>query len=205
MNKIIYICLIILMSACASQSKHTDKINVNPNEDVHSNSSGIISLIDTNAKPIKKTSSKQEKIPYDKRITIFLNDVLNIENLNLFYYDKYFNQTSEIEYIMRNAYNDSILSPFILKSKKNVSIALSYINWRLNKVGIHNAKEIKNIIQLKTKEEFARVFKIEFDNNEIFYILYYEEPDLEEPIIGNIYDKNRVTLIPDNNVWDKLE
>jgi len=82
---------------------------------------------------------------------------------------------------------------------------LSYINWRLNKVNIHSADEIKNIIQLNTKEEFAKLFKIEFYSNEIFYILYYEEPDLQEPIIGNIYDKNRVTLIPDNNVWDKLE
>lgn len=118
MNKIIYILAVIFMLSCSSQSQHTNKINVNLNKDVHTNTSEVISLIDTNTKPIKKTSLKIEKISYNKRIADFLSDVLNIENLNLFFYDKYFNQTSEIEYIMRNAYNDSILRPFILKSKK---------------------------------------------------------------------------------------
>jgi len=117
-NKIIYILAVIFMLSCSSQSQHTNKINVNLNKDVHTNTSEVISLIDTNTKPIKKTSLKIEKISYNKRIADFLSDVLNIENLNLFFYDKYFNQTSEIEYIMRNAYNDSILRPFILKSKK---------------------------------------------------------------------------------------
>lgn len=137
-------------------------------------------------------------------ICTFIDDILINNHLGLRYYDRYFNQTSEIESIMSGANNKGILIPFQIDENNEISYTLSYIAWRLKNVGIKGAKDVLSVKEKKHYDSYTRCFIVKFKNSQIFYFVFNIEPDVDYPIIGGIYDKNEIALIPDHYIWSKM-
>ena len=130
----------------------------------------------------------------------FLDDVIVRSEISMRIYDKYFGQTSEIEYIMEGAYERHILVPFKFSGAETTSITLAYLQWRITsacrdttgfKVVLH--KEISG----------GRIFKVECASGNVFYFTYSMDRDLLTPKIVHVYDEKKITLIPDHDVFSK--
>lgn len=186
---------LILLSCASNHNKHTST-SLNDTESLFTE--GVIEMP-------KNDDSMELLIPTDstfqENIRRFLLDVIEHNGTSVRIYEKYFHQMSEVEVIMRSAYDSGILKPFNFEliGNKYASMAMSYFRWRFMGTCARENHIVKSISFHKNYLDI-RVFKVEYACGEIFYFGY--SLDDNNVRIIDIFDMNKVSLIPDHNTWN---